>query len=209
MNKRNTVIAIIILMVLVMLLFTRSCVYRSMWFNHNSKVSMVCTEQAVSKKDFMPSASIDSKEVKNCNYPIVIHYKEPKQFGKTMSMNHIIGLTWNVLDSCPPMPDSTNAIHVYIRNCSNNYRNIYLGVYNKTSMNQDIEYKLTYPVNDKQGLRVVTDSGLVCTAMHWKSYGMSSPVKFRKQAEEKMTKQVEDNLVKDILKKMKRNEDSK
>ena len=201
MNKRNTVIATIILVVLVMLLFTRSCVYRSMWFNHNS---MVFTEEAVCKKDFKPSASIDSSEVKNCNYPIVIHYKEPKQFGETMSMNHIIGLTWNVLDSCPPMPDSTNAIHVYIRNCSNNYRNIYLGVYNKTSMKQDIEYLLTYPVNDKQGVHIVTDSGTVSSSMHWKSYGMNTPVKFRQQAEVKMTKMVEDNLVKDIVKKMNR-----
>jgi len=201
MNKRNTVIAIVVLVVLLMLLFTRSCVYRSMWFNHNS---MVFTEQAVCKKDFKPSASIDSTEVKNCNYPIVIHYKEPKQFGKTMSMNHIIGLTWNVLDSCPPMPDSTKAIHVYIRNSSINSRNVFLGVYNKTSMNEDIEYKLTYPVNDKQGFRIVTDSGSVSSVMHWKSYGVSTPVKFRQQAEEKMTKMVEDNLLKDIVKKMNR-----
>jgi hypothetical protein len=40
--------------------------------------------------------------------------------------------------------------------------------------------------------------------MHWKSYGVSTPVKFRQQAEEKMTKMVEDNLLKDIVKKMNR-----
>jgi hypothetical protein len=205
MNKRNTVVAIIILALLVMLLFTRSCVYRHTWFNRQM---VEFREQAVCKKDFKPYVSIDSTEARNSDYPIVIHYKEPKQFGDVYTKNHIIGLTWNVLDSCPPMPDSTNAIHVYIRNHSRNSKNVYLGLYYKTSMNEDIEYKLTYPVTDKQGFHIATDSGTVSSVLHWKSYGMNSPIKFRNQADVKMTKMVEENLLKDVFKKMQRNEDS-
>lgn len=204
MNKRNTVIATIVLLVLVMLLFTRSCVRRHSWVKHTI-VEM--KEQAVCKKDFKPYASFDSTSVRNCDYPIVIHYKEPKQFGDAYTMNHIIGLTWNVLDSCPPMPDSTKAIHVYILNHNNKTKNVYLGLYYKTSMNEDLVYKLTYPVTDDQGVHIASDSGTVTSVMHWKSYGPNTPIKFRKQADERMTTLIEKNLLKDVLKKIGRNED--
>lgn len=205
MNKRNTVIATIVLVVLVMLLFTRSCVRRHACFN---RTVVEIEEQAVCKKDSKPYASIDSTTVRNSDYPIVIHYKEPKQFDDAYTMNHIIGLTWNVLDSCPPMPDSTNAIHVYIRNHSNKTKNVYLGIYYKTSMNEDLEYKVTYPVTDHQGFHIASDSGSITSVMHWKSYGANTPVNFRKQADERMRKLVEKNLLKDVFKKMGRNEDS-
>jgi len=203
MNKRNTIILTIVLVVLVLTLVERGFLH-----HHFSKpITIDFKEQVVSKKEMKPSVCVDSSAIKECNYPIVIHYQKPKQFGDAYAMNHIIGLSMNILDSCPPMPDSTEAIHVYTKSIRSKTKYIYLGLYSKTSINEDVEYRVTYPVNDRSGLRVVTDSGLVCTAMHWKFYGPSAPGKFKEQAEEKMTKQVEDDLVRDIIKKMKRNEE--
>jgi hypothetical protein len=202
MNKRNTYIAIIVLVVLVMLLFTRGCVYRHTWLNH---CTVEIKEQAVCKKDLKPLESID---LKDCNYPIVIHYKEPNKFDDVYTKNHIIGLTWNALDSCPPMPDSIDAIHIYIQNSITTSKNIYLGLYFKTSMKEEVEYKLTYPANDNRGLHLATDSGKVITVLHWKAYGMDSPTKFRRQADDMMTKKVEENLLKNVLKKMSKDENN-
>ena len=185
-----------------MLLFTRSCEYHHKWSN---VIALDIKEQAVSKKDLMPSENISLKDI---NYPIVFHYKESQKFDNVYSMNHIISLNWKALDSCPPMPDSSNAIHVYIRNNIKMSKNIFLGLYFKTSMNEETEYKLTYPVNDDHGFHIATDSGTVTSVMHWKSYGMNTQNKFKDQAKEKMTKIVEENLLKDIAKKMELNEDS-
>lgn len=202
MNRRNTLFAILVLVVLIMLLFAKSCVFRTSTFEN---VVIDSKEQAISKKDFNPPMYIDSTTIENCNYPIVFHYQKPKQFGNVRTLNHIVGLTMSTLDSCPSMPDSTQAIHVYIKSMNSKNKFIYLGAYSKTSMNEDVEYRLTSPVNDATGFHVATDSGMVSSVLHWKQFEATTPGKFRKQAEEKMTKQVEENLIRDILKKMHRN----
>jgi hypothetical protein len=166
-------------------------------------------EEAVCKKDFKPSTLIDSTEVANCNYPVVFHYQKPKYFGNSLALNHIVGLTMHSLDSCPPMPDSTKAIHVYVSSMNSKSKFVFLGVYYKTSINEDASYRLTYPVSDSKGTRVVVDSGTVSSTMHWKMYEASTPGKFRKQAEERMTKQMEDVLLKDVVKKMERLDEDK
>lgn len=206
MNKRNTLIASIILVALVVLLFAKGCVFHASTFEN---VVIESKEQAVCKKDFNPPMYSDSTTIEKCNYPIVFHYQKPKQFGNVRTLNHIVGLTMSTLDSCPPMPDSTQAIHVYIKSMNSKNKFIYLGVYSKTSMNEDVEYRLTYPVNDAARFYVATDSGMLTSVMHWKQYEVATPGKFKEQAEERMTKQVEDNLIRDILKKMHRNENSK
>jgi len=200
MNKRNTTIAILVLVVLVILLFAKTCSFNSTItempdnFPDNYKVDVNIRLDSL----FSDSAA-------EANYPIVIHYQKARRFGKTFCKNHVLSQDLSMLTTKPQELDSTEAIHVYTKNSRSKNKFINLGVYSKTSMNEDVEYKLTYPVNDSLGFHVVTDSGLVCTVMHWKFYGASNPGNFREQAEEKMTKQVEDNLVKDIIKKMKRN----
>ncbi len=142
------------------------------------------------------------------NYPIVIHYQKAKRFGKSFCKNHVISRDLALLNAKPEELDSTQAIHIYTKNIRRKNTFIYLGLYSRASINEEVEYNVTYPVNDSLGFRVVTDSGLVCTVMDWTFYGASTPKKFRDQAEQNLTKQVEDNLVKDILKKMKQTEDS-
>ena len=142
------------------------------------------------------------------NYPIVIHYQKARRFGKSFSKNHVLSNDLSMLKVKPSELDSTKAIHIYIKSKRKKSKFINLGLYSKTSMNEDVEYKLSYPVTDSLGMHVVKDSGSVSTAMHWKTVGPSTPGKFRKQAEDKMTKQVEEQLVKDILKKMKRTDNA-
>lgn len=206
MNKRNTTLAILVLVILVVLLVGKSCVFRRIAWHNEWNDSM---EQAVCKKDFTPSMLIDSTQVANSNYPVVFHYKKPKFFGgNSMALNHIVGMTLHSLDSCPPMPDSTQAIHVYVSTTNSKSKFIYLGLYAKTSINENADYTMTYPVRDSTGIRVVQDSGSVRSTLHWKLYKPNSPSGFRKQVEEKMTKQLEDVLLRDVVKKMERKEDS-
>lgn len=203
MNKRNTTIALLILMGLIFLLFTKTCCYRTTItempdnFPENHKVD-------VNVK--LDSLFTDSQA--EANYPIVIHYQKAKRFGKSFCKNHGLSRDLSLLIAKPEQLDSTQAIHIYTKNIRSKTKFIYLGLYSKSSINEDVEYEVTYPVSDSLGIRVVTDSGLVCTVMDWTFYGLSTPGKFRKQAEDRMTKQVEDDLVKDILKKMKQTEDS-
>lgn len=203
MNKRNTTIALIVLAVLIFLLFTKTCCFNTTIhempdnFPDNYKVDVNVRLDAL---------NLDSLD--EANFPIVIHYQKARRFGKTYCKNHLLSQDLSMLTAKPQELDSTEAIHVYTKSIRKKNKSINLGLYSKTSINEDIEYSFTYPVNDSLGLHVVTDSGLVCTAMHWKSYGPSAPGKFREQAEEKMTKQVEDDLVRDIIKKMKRYKDS-
>jgi len=204
MNKRNTTIAILVLVVLIFLLFTKTCCFNT---NITDLPDNFPNNYQVDVNVRLDALSLDSLD--GANYPIVIHYQKARRFGKTYAKNHVLSQDLSMLTVKPQELDSTEAIHVFTKNIRSKTKFIYLGLYSKTSINEDIEYRVTYPVNDSSGLRVVTDSGSVCTAMHWKTYGPSAPGKFREQAEEKMTKQVEDNLVKDIVKKMKRNEDSK
>ena len=203
MNKRNTTIAILVLVVLIFLLFTKTCSFNSPTqelpdnFPDNYKVDVNVRLDAL---------SLDSLD--EANYPIVIHYQKARRFGETYAKNHVLSQDLSMLTFKPQELDSTEAIHVYTKSIRKTNKFINLGLYSKTSMNEDVEYKLTFPMNDSLGLHVVTESGMVCTAMHWKTYGPSNPGKFREQAEDKMTKQVEDNLVQDIIKTMKRNKDS-
>lgn len=208
MNKRNTTLAIIVLALLVVLLIGKSCVFRNCTSTVSQTDWIETTDEAVCKKDFKPSMLIDSTQVANCNYPVVFHYKKPKFFNSTLAMNHIVGMTMHSLDSCPPMPDSTQAIHVYVSTTRNNSKFIFLGVYSKSSINEEASYKLTYPVSDPTGIRVVKDSGTVHSTLHWKLYEPTTPAKFRKQVEERMTKQMESNLLKDVVRKIKQNKDS-
>lgn len=201
MNKRNTTLAIIVLVVLVVLLIGKSCVFRTHIWKNDWKETL---DEAVCKKDFEPSMLIDSTEMANCDYPVVFHYQKPKVFGTSLALNHIVGMTLHSLDSCPPMPDSTEAIHVYVSSTRSKTKFVFLGVYSKTSINEDANYRLTYPVSEPGGIRVVEDSGSVSSAMHWKLYEPTTPSKFRKKAEERMTKQMEDVLLKDVVKKMER-----
>lgn len=202
MNKRNTTLAILVLVILVVLLISKSCIFRSATWHNDWTESM---EQAVCKKDFKPSTVIDSTQVANCNYPVVFHYKKPQYFGgNSMALNHIVGMTLHSLDSCPPMPDSTQAIHVYVSTEKTKTKFIFLGVYSKSSINVDATYKLTYPVSDSAGIRVIQDSGVVSSTIHWKLYAPTTPGKFRKQSEDRMTKKLEDVLLKDVVKKMER-----
>jgi hypothetical protein len=203
MNKRNTTIALLILVGLILLLFAKTCRFNSTIhempdnFPDNFKVDVNV------RVDSMFSDSLGE-----ANYPIVIHYQKARRFGKTYAKNHLLSQELSTMTAKPQELDSTEAIHIYTKNIRSKTKFIYLGMYSKSSISEDVEYMATYPVNDSLGFRVVTDSGLVCTVMHWKMYGPSTPGKFRKQAEDRMTKQVEDDLVKDILKKMKRTEDS-
>jgi len=203
MNKRNTTIALIVLAVLIFLLFTKTCCFRTTIaelpdnFPDNYQVDV---------DERLDSSSTDL--LGEANYPIVIHYWVARRFGKSFCKNHVLSRDLSMLTTKPETLDSTEAIHIYTKNIRSKTKFIYLGMYSKSSINEDVEYKVTYPVNDSLGFHVVTDSGLVSTAMHWKTYGPSTPSKFRKQSEDRITKQVEDGLVKDILKKMKRNEDS-
>jgi len=184
------------------LLLGKSCVFRTSNWQNKWNDTM---EEAVCKKDFKPSTLIDSTELANFNYPVVFHYQKPKCFGHSLALNHIVGLTMHSLDSCPPMPDSTKAIHIYVSSTNSSSKFVCLGVYYKTSINEDATYRLTYPVSDSKGIRVVVDSGAVSSTMHWKMYEASTPDKFRKQAEDRMTKQMEDVLLRDVVKKMERN----
>lgn len=203
MNKRNTTIALLILVGLILLLFAKTCSFRTTFtempdnFPDNFKVD-VDVRLDSSNTDLIGEA----------NLPIVIHYQKARRFGETYAKNHVLSRDLSMIAANPAELDSTEAIHIYTKNIRSKNKFIYLGMYSKSSINEDVEYTVTYPVNDSLGFRVVTDSGLVSTAMHWKSYGPSTPSKFRKQAVDRMTKQVEDHLVKDVLKKMKRNEDS-
>jgi len=203
MNKRNTTIALLILVGLIFLLFTKTCCFRTSIsempdnFPDNFKVDVNV------RVDSMFSDSMGE-----ANYPIVIHYQKARRFGKTYAKNHVLSQDLSMMTANPAELDSTEAIHIYTKNIRSKTKFIYLGMYSKSSINEDVEYTVTYPVNDSLGFRVALDSGLVSTAMHWKTYGPSTPGKFRKQAEDRMTKQVEDDLVKQILKKMKRNQDS-
>jgi len=203
MNKRNTTIALLVLLVLIFLLFAKTCSFNTTTselpdnFPDNYKVDVNI------RLDALHLDSLDE-----ANYPIVIHYQKARRFGKTFCKNHVLSQDLSMLTAKPQELDSTEAIHVYTKSIRKKSKYINLGLYSKTSMNEDVEYKLTYPVNDSLGLRVVTDSGLISTVMHWKTYGPTASGKFREQAEDKMTKQVEDNLVHDIIKKMKRNKDS-
>ena len=203
MDKRNTTIAVLVLVVLIFLLFTKTCSFNSTPqelpdnFPDNYKVDVNVRLDAL---------SLDSLD--EANYPIVIHYQKARRFGKTYVKNHVLSQDLSMLTFKPQELDSTEAIHIYTKNIRNRTKYIYLGVYSKTSINEDVEYVVTYPVNDSTGLHVVTDSGMVCSVMYWKSYGSTSPRKFREQSEERMSKQVEESLVQDIIKKMKRNKDS-
>ncbi len=203
MNKRNTTIALLILVGLILLLFTKTCCFRRTFiempdnFPDNYKVDVNIR---------MDSLLLDSTA--EANYPIVIHYQKARRFGETYAKNHVLSQDLSMMTAKPGELDSTEAIHIYTKNIRSKTKFIYLGMYSKSSINEDVEYTVTYPVNDSLGLHVVTDSGLISTTMHWKTYGPSTPSKFRKQAEDRITKQVEDQLVKDILKKMKRTKDS-
>jgi len=205
MNKRNTVIISAVLGLLVLALIGRNVFFI---FHHTKTCKVEIKEEVAFKKEMSPSVFMDSIAIKNCSYPIVIHYQNPQFFGNVYAKNHIIGLSMLALDSCPPMPDSTEAIHVYIFMHKNIAKYLNLGVYNKATLSEDVEYRLTYPVKDNVGFRVVKDTGFVCSEVRWKEDGVLSADKFRKKAEEKMTRQVEESLVQDIIKKMHKNEDS-
>lgn len=203
MNKRNTTIALLVLVVLIFLLFAKTCSFNS---TIRELPDNFPDTYKVDVNVMLDKLSLDSLE--EASYPIVIHYQKPRRFGNSYFKNHVLSQNVSMFTANPKELDSTKAIHVYTKSIRKKTKYIYLGLYSNTSMEEDVEYKLTYPVSDSLGLRVVKDSGVVCTNCGTTLYGPIISGKNKGQDEEYLTKQIEDNLLKDIFKKMKRNKGS-
>lgn len=204
MNKRNTIIAIAVLVVLVVFLIGRS------FFRHCHKTTITetCTSQVDLLLDLNLATGFDSATVEACDLPIVVHYSKPTTVNGSRTTLHIFSLTPEVLkglanpDKGGVMPDSTQGIHIYPKFLRSKTSSINLGFYINTSMKEDVQYVVTYPVKDSLGLRVVEDSGMVSTEMNWKSYGIGTKAKNKHESETEMTKRLEQSLIRDVAKKM-------
>lgn len=205
MNKRNTVIATIVLVVLVALLVGKSVRYH----HRNTIVTDMYTQQVDCLLDLNLATGFDSATVKACDMPIVIHYPKPTSINGSRTQLHIFSLSVKVLkqlalpDLRGVIPDSTEGIHIYPKFLRSKKSSINLGIYSKIYMKQDVQYVVTYPVKDSLGLHVIEDSGMVSSEMSWKSFGVNTMAKTRKVSENDMTKQIEESLIRDVAKKMK------
>lgn len=205
MNKRNTVIATIVLVVLVALLVGKS-------FRHSHRTTIVTdmyTQQVDCLLDLNLATGFDSATVKACDMPIVIHYPKPTSINGSRTQLHIFSLSVKVLkqlalpDLRGVIPDSTEGIHIYPKFVRSKTSSINLGFYSKYLKTQDVQYMVTYPVEDSLGLHVIEDSGLIVSVVGWKMYGINTKQKSRKECDDEMSKQIEESLIKDVAKKIK------
>ncbi len=202
MNKRNTVLAVILLGVLVVFLIGKG-VFHHRWYTF-SKV--VPTNQVDCLLDLNLATGFDSATVKACDMPIVIHYPKSTNVNGSQTKMHIFSLTRDVLKSLASphrMIDYTQSIHIYPKYLSSMNTSVNLGFYSTLHMKEEVEYVVTYPVHDSTGLHVVKDSGLVLNEMNWKCYGTGTKTKNKQDSEREMTEQLEKSLIKDVAKKIK------
>lgn len=203
MNKRNTVLAVIVLAVLVVLLVVKGI------FHHRiTYLKEVHTNQVDCLLDLNLATGFDSATVKACDLPIVIHYPKLTNVNGSHTKLHIFSLTTEVLKSLANpdrdglATDSTRSIHIYPKILSSMSTSVNMVLFKKIRMKEDVSYVVTYPVRDSTGLHVVEDSGMVSTEMSSKSYGnVKSADKL--EMEDDMTKQLERILIKDVAKKIK------
>jgi hypothetical protein len=205
MDKRNTVIASIILVVLVLLLIGKGVRHH----HRDTIVTDLNTQQVDCLLDLNLATGFDSATVKACDMPIVIHYPKPTNINGSRTQIHVFSLTKDVLISLATpkkggiLPDSTQAIHIYPKFVRSKTSYTNLGFYSKYLKTQDVQYVVTYPVEDSLGLHVIEDSGLIVSVVGWKTYGTNTKQKSRKECEDEMSKQIEESLIKDVAKKMK------
>lgn len=206
MNKRNTTFAIIILVVLVVFLAGRSV------FRHQSFVSFKTSmdsmqelEQFSQNMEALDSTvHFDLNLLQGEDALMVIHYPRMMHINGSLVRNHVLGSAADL--SGLEMPDTLEAIHVYPIFKQTRSSKILLGVYNKISMSQTVDYRVTYPVTTNDSVRVVTDSGTVSAELKWKYSGVFSKGSIRKKAEEDIVILLEKSLMKDIKRKMNKDE---
>lgn len=205
MNKRNTLIATIVLVVLVVLLIGKSVRHH----HRNTIVTDVYTKQVDCLLDLNLATGFDSATVKVCDMPIVIHYPKPTTINGSRTQLHVFSLSKDVLIGLASpkkggiLPDSTQAIHIYPKFVRSKTSSTNLGFYSKYLKTQDVQYMVTYPVEDSLGLHVIKDSGLIVSVVGWKTYGINTKQKSRKECDDEMSKQIEESLIKDVAKKIK------
>lgn len=204
MNKRNTVLAVIVLAVLVILLVGKNR------FHHRvTYLKEVHSNQVDYLLDLNLATGFDSATVKAFDLPIVVHYPKVTNVNGSHTKLHIFSLTPEVLKSLASpdregfTTDSTKSIHIYPKVMSSMNSSVNLVFYNKRHMKEEVRYVVTYPVRDSTGLHVVEDSGIVSTEYTWKSYGTGTKSKGMKDSERAMTEQLEKSLIRDVAKKIK------
>src|SRR5664280_2590316 len=150
MDKRNTVIASIILVVLVLLLIGKGVRHH----HRDAIVTDMYFQQVDCLYDLNLATGFDSATVKACDMPIVIHYPKPTIVNGSRTQLHIFSLSLDVLKGLASpnkggiMPDSTQGIHIYPKFLRSKSSSINLGFYSKVAMKQDVQYIVTYPVRD-------------------------------------------------------------
>lgn len=202
MNKRNTTFAIILLVVLVVFLAGRSVFRHRSFLDFTSSMdTMHELEQFSQNVEALDSTvHFDLNVLQGDDVLMVIHYPKMMHINGSYVRNHVIGGASDL--SSLEMPDTLDAIHVYPVFKKQKFRKVLLGVYNKISMSQTVDYRVTYPVTTNDSIRVVTDSGTVSAELNWKFTGVNSKGSIRKQAEEDIVKLLEESLMRDIKKKM-------
>lgn len=206
MNKRNTTFAIIILVVLVVFLAGRSV------FRHHSFVSFKSSMDSMHELEQLSqniealdsTVHFDMNLLQSEDALMVIHYPKMMPINGSLVRNHVLGSAGDL--SSLEMPDTLDAIHVYPVFKQKKVSKVLLGVYNKISMSQTVDYRVTYPVKTNDSVRVVTDFGTVSAELKWKFTGVNSRGSIRKKAEEDIVKLLEQSLMRDIKKKMEEDE---
>jgi hypothetical protein len=205
MNKRNTVLVTIVLVVLVVLLIGRGV-------RHHHRTDFAY-KQYTNKVDCLLDLNLatgfDSATVKACDLPIIIHYPKPTEINGSRTQLHVFSLTTDALKKLlslnrgDVLGDSTLSINIYTKFMSSMSSNVNLLLYKKVSMKESVQYTVTYPVRDSLGIHVVEDSGLVSTEMISKAYGWGSKKSNERDMEKDLTKQLEKTLINDVAKKIK------
>jgi len=206
MNKRNTTFAIIILVVLVVFLAGRSVFRHQSFLSFKTSMdSMEEFEQFSQNVEALDSTvHFDLNVLPEDDVLMVFHYPKMMHINGSYVRNHVLGRAGDL--SSLEMPDTLEAIHVYPVFKQKKVSKILLGVYNKISMSQTVDYRVTYPVTSNDSVRVVTDFGTVSAELNWKFTGLNSRSSIRKKAEEDIVKLLEQSLIRDIKGKMERNE---
>jgi hypothetical protein len=204
MNKRNNMLAIIVLAMLVVLLVVgKGCVRvcRTTFDNARNTPRVDCLLDLNLASDF------DSATMKACNMPIVVHFPKPTNVNGSKTQMHILSLNPEALETLVSgkeglATDSTQSIHIYTKFLRSKTSSLNLFFYNKLYMKEVVSYVVTYPVRDSSGLHVVVDSGMISNEHTWKGYGKINEGKNKQESEREMTKELEKNLIQDVAKKM-------